>query len=84
MTIPRAEANTTLRDFEEKIRAMADESIDAKRRFFEQSGRDVALAARMIIESMRAGSKLLIFGSTSRPNWLSKWGANARRSPPWP
>jgi D-sedoheptulose 7-phosphate isomerase len=58
-----AEAYTTLQGFEEKIRAMAAESIDAKRRFFEQASQDIARAARMIIESMRAGGKLLIFGN---------------------
>src|SRR5919108_3107549 len=63
MTIRGSEAETTLQDFEEKIRAIAAESLDAKRRFFEQSGQDVARAARMIIESMRAGGKLLIFGN---------------------
>jgi D-sedoheptulose 7-phosphate isomerase len=42
---------------------MAAESLDAKRRFFEQSSRDVARAAQMIVESMRAGGKLLIFGN---------------------
>jgi D-sedoheptulose 7-phosphate isomerase len=50
-------------DFEEKIRLMASESIDAKRRFFDQASQDLARAARMIIESMRAGGKLLIFGN---------------------
>src|SRR5262245_61678113 len=63
MTRPMAEAKTELRDFEEKIRAMAAESLEAKRRFFEQSSRDVARAARMIIDAMRAGGKLLIFGN---------------------
>jgi D-sedoheptulose 7-phosphate isomerase len=63
MTRPSAIAKTTLQNFEEKIRAMADDSLEAKRRFFEQSGRDVARAARMIIESMRGGGKLLIFGN---------------------
>jgi D-sedoheptulose 7-phosphate isomerase len=63
MTTSSAEAHTGLRDFEEKIRAMAAESIDVKRRFFEQSSQDLARAARMIIESMRGGGKLLIFGN---------------------
>src|SRR5262249_51723537 len=63
MTIPTAEVSRALQGFEEKIRVMADESLDAKRRFFEQSGRDVARAAQMIIESMREGGKLLIFGN---------------------
>ncbi|HEY6404235.1 MAG TPA: D-sedoheptulose 7-phosphate isomerase [Blastocatellia bacterium] len=63
MTMPRTEAEAALQNFEEKISVMATESLDAKRRFFEQSSRDLALAARMIIESMRAGGKLLIFGN---------------------
>ena len=63
MTRPRTEAVAALQNFEEKIRAMAAESLDAKRRFFEQSGREVARAARMIIESMSAGGKLMIFGN---------------------
>jgi D-sedoheptulose 7-phosphate isomerase len=63
MTNLRAEADAALQNFEEKIRAMAADGLDAKRRFFEGSGRDLARAARMIIESMRAGGKLLIFGN---------------------
>ncbi|HEU0186235.1 MAG TPA: D-sedoheptulose 7-phosphate isomerase [Blastocatellia bacterium] len=63
MTIPRTEAESALHNFEEKISVMAAESLDAKRRFFEQSSRDLARAARMIIESMRAGGKLMIFGN---------------------
>jgi D-sedoheptulose 7-phosphate isomerase len=63
MTNPGVEADAALQNFEEKIRAMAADGLDAKRRFFEQSGRDLARAAWMIIESMRAGGKLLIFGN---------------------
>src|SRR5215510_11623703 len=63
MTTPTAEAKPALQTFEEKVRAMAAESLEAKRRFFERSGQDVARAARMIIEAMRAGGKLLIFGN---------------------
>jgi D-sedoheptulose 7-phosphate isomerase len=63
MTRPSTEAESALQSFEKKVRAVAAESLDAKRRFFEQSSRDVARAARMIIESMRAGGKLLIFGN---------------------
>src|SRR5215475_6420477 len=63
MTRLIAEAKTTFQNFEENIRAMAVESLDAKRRFFEQSSRDLARAARMIIESIRAGGKLMIFGN---------------------
>jgi len=63
MTGPTAEAEGALQNFEEKIRAMAAESLDAKRRFFERSSPEVARAAQMIVESMRAGGKLLIFGN---------------------
>ncbi len=63
MTTPKAEANASLQDQEAKIRGMAAESLDAKRRFFEQSSHDVARAVRMIVESMRADGKLLIFGN---------------------
>jgi D-sedoheptulose 7-phosphate isomerase len=49
--------------FEENIRVLAEESIEAKRRFFDESAADVARAAQMIIEKMRAGGKLLIFGN---------------------
>src|SRR5262245_11413618 len=63
MTIPNAEARGELQNFEENMRAMAAESLDAKRRFFEQSSLSVARAAQMIVESMRAGGKLLIFGN---------------------
>lgn len=63
MTRPESEAASAMTGFEEKIRELAAESLDAKRRFFEQSSQEVARAARMIIESMRAGGKLLIFGN---------------------
>ncbi|MBS1788618.1 MAG: D-sedoheptulose 7-phosphate isomerase [Acidobacteria bacterium] len=48
---------------EAKIRVLAGESLEAKRRFFEHSAADVARAAEMIIAAMRAGGKLLIFGN---------------------
>ena len=48
---------------EERIRRLAHESIVAKQRFFDESASDIARAAQMIIEAMRAGGKLLIFGN---------------------
>ncbi len=63
MTRPTVEAKGGLKNFEEKIREMAGESLDAKRRFFEQCSRDVARAAHMIVETMRSGGKLMIFGN---------------------
>jgi D-sedoheptulose 7-phosphate isomerase len=47
----------------DKIRAMAEEGIATKQNFFSESTSDVARAALMIVESMRAGGKLLIFGN---------------------
>ncbi len=46
-----------------KIAAQAEESLAAKRLFFEQQTAEVARAARLIIEAMRADNKLLIFGN---------------------
>jgi D-sedoheptulose 7-phosphate isomerase len=65
MTVPapdrdRESAETEMK---RKIRAMADESLDAKRRFFDHSTAEVAQVARIIIEAMRKGGKLLIFGN---------------------
>lgn len=42
---------------------MAEESLIAKRRFFDESTARVALAAQTIIEAIRAGGKLMIFGN---------------------
>jgi D-sedoheptulose 7-phosphate isomerase len=50
-------------DAKEKIGLMAEEALETKRRFFKESTAEVALAAQMIIERMRAGGKLLIFGN---------------------
>lgn len=47
----------------EKIRQMAAESAQARARFFESSAEAVARAAEMIVDSLRAGGKLLIFGN---------------------
>jgi len=52
-----------LQNLHEKIRAMAEVSLAVKGRFFEKSGPDVARAAQLIIEAIRAGGKLLIFGN---------------------
>lgn len=50
-------------DMEEKIRAMAEASLKAKREFFETGASDVAHVARVIIDAMRAGGKLMIIGN---------------------
>lgn len=48
---------------EELIRSVAAESLQVKKDFFARSAPDVARAAGIIIESMRAGGKLLICGN---------------------
>jgi D-sedoheptulose 7-phosphate isomerase len=50
-------------DRAERIKTIADESIAAKRAFFEQHSEKVALAAEMLIDTLRAGGKILIFGN---------------------
>lgn len=50
-------------EMQTKIRRMAEESLDVKRRFFDRSSAEVAEAARLIIAAMRSGGKLLIFGN---------------------
>jgi D-sedoheptulose 7-phosphate isomerase len=47
----------------ERIRQIARESIEAKRAFFDASAEAVARAAEMIIGSVRAGGKVLVFGN---------------------
>ncbi|HXF38705.1 MAG TPA: D-sedoheptulose 7-phosphate isomerase [Blastocatellia bacterium] len=47
----------------ERIRQIARESIEAKRAFFEANAEAVARAAEMIIASVRAGGKVLVFGN---------------------
>ncbi len=46
-----------------RIRTMAAEGEKARSRFFEESATSVARAAQMIVESIRNGGKLLIFGN---------------------
>ena len=46
-----------------QIAASAAESAAARQRFFETSSTDVAQAAQLIVASLRAGGKLLVFGN---------------------
>jgi len=46
-----------------KIRIMAEASLKAKREFFEAGAAEVARVAEVIIDAIRAGGKLLIFGN---------------------
>lgn len=46
-----------------RIQQLVRESVEAKRRFFETGTAGVAEAARIIIESMRGGGKLMIMGN---------------------
>jgi D-sedoheptulose 7-phosphate isomerase len=69
MTKPTTEATMQSQVFkegnnlEEKVRAMAEEGLAAKRHFFDQSTAEVVRAAMIIVEAMRGGGKLLIFGN---------------------
>ncbi|HEY6334027.1 MAG TPA: D-sedoheptulose 7-phosphate isomerase [Blastocatellia bacterium] len=47
----------------EKIKSIAQESIDVKRRFFETGAGSVARAAEMMIDSIKSGGKILVFGN---------------------
>lgn len=47
----------------ERIHQIASESIDAKKAFFDSHSESVARAAELIIASVKAGGKLLIFGN---------------------
>ena len=60
MTVTQPSQETTMAA---KIRQMADDSLDIKRRFFDQSIAEIAEAAQLIIAAMRSGGKLLIFGN---------------------
>ena len=55
--------DTAADDFEEQINAAVMEAFEAKCRFFERATADVARAARLIIESLRAGGKLMLCGN---------------------
>lgn len=62
MTLPVQQRQPTP-EIERKIRAMAEDGLAAKRRFFDESSNEVACASEMIVAAMRAGGKLLIFGN---------------------
>ncbi|HXG91614.1 MAG TPA: D-sedoheptulose 7-phosphate isomerase [Blastocatellia bacterium] len=47
----------------ERIKQIARESIEAKRAFFDSHAGDVARAADLLINSIKAGGKVLIFGN---------------------
>lgn len=47
----------------ERIRQIAHESMEAKRAFFDSQSEAVARAADLLIASVRAGGKVLIFGN---------------------
>jgi D-sedoheptulose 7-phosphate isomerase len=47
----------------EKIKTIALESIETKRKFFDSNAEKVSLAADIIIESLVSGGKLMIFGN---------------------
>ncbi len=48
---------------EQIIEASLRESISAKEAFFKQQGNDIARLAELVIDAIRSGNKLLIFGN---------------------
>jgi D-sedoheptulose 7-phosphate isomerase len=63
MSQPIAGAPPRADDWEAKVAEIARASEAAKRDFFARATGDVARAARLIVDAMRAGGKLLIFGN---------------------
>jgi D-sedoheptulose 7-phosphate isomerase len=57
------DVETTHRTLVDRIGDIAAASIDVKRRFFAERADDVARAALMMIEALRAGRKILLFGN---------------------
>lgn len=47
----------------ERVRKIARESIDAKKAFFDSNADSVVRAAELMVNSLRAGGKVLIFGN---------------------
>src|ERR1051325_4727651 len=47
----------------ERIRQIADESVATKRAFFDAHADAVARAADLLVETVRAGGKVLVFGN---------------------
>lgn len=62
-TLEQPRDHAAMNEMEDKIRAQAAASFDAKRQFFATSTTAVAQAAQMIIAALRAGGKLLVFGN---------------------
>lgn len=48
---------------EQRVRQLAEASVAVKRSFFEESAGQVAQAAQLMIESLRNGGKILLFGN---------------------
>ncbi len=47
----------------DRIVAIASAAVEAKQRFFSEHANDVARAATMLVEAVRAGNKILLFGN---------------------
>jgi D-sedoheptulose 7-phosphate isomerase len=47
----------------ERVREIARESIEAKRAFFDSNAENVVRAAELLVNSIKAGGKVLIFGN---------------------
>ena len=60
---PQGQSADTPDNFEDRISEMVVEAFDVKCRFFGFAAPDIARAARLIVQAMRRGGKLLIFGN---------------------
>src|ERR1051325_4430644 len=47
----------------ERVRQIAQESINAKKAFFDSNAENVVRAAELMVDSIRSGGKVLIFGN---------------------
>jgi D-sedoheptulose 7-phosphate isomerase len=47
----------------QRVRQIAQESIEAKKAFFDSNAENVVLAAELLVTSIKAGGKVLIFGN---------------------
>src|SRR5258708_35883593 len=47
----------------ERVRKIARESIEAKKAFFDSNAENVVSAAELLVTSIKAGGKVLIFGN---------------------
>lgn len=63
LSVPSQASSKPQLSFAERINELVTESFDVKCRFFGSASEEIARAAQIIIEAMRVGGKLLLFGN---------------------